>query len=1276
MITAGSFKRLLKAFITFLFVLPATADAQQERYTLQVDWDESSLQSTETPAFSNTQWQDGQPYFTKVIKLSRKPDSVTISPSFEFSKPKGIAPDSVTSGLTDSYIVNKTIGYERKTPYLTVSIKPLKKRNSRLSLLQTAQVTAHYSAQDQARAVRAKKGGDNRWPASSPLADGDWYRITIDTTGIFKLTYQDLKTLGIDVTDLPADELHLYGNGGRMLPQNNDNDHPKGLQANAIAVRDGGDGQLDEGDYILFYGEGSHGLTYNADQQKLGHEYHAYSDTTYYFLTRDPSIAPKRISEARSLSNAAYTTNTFDQLLFHEKEKLTEVNREVRTGRNWFGEAFSQQNRTRTFDFQFASTPQKVELRYRLAHHGRPGGSFVIQHRGKNLRQVSIPATETGYTASYTKQKRGTLQFSPNKAATPISLTYQSSGGNKGWLDYLSLTARSALQYQKQPLLFQDKQATNHKTVQYQLRGLTNSARVWDVTDANNVHRQRLDKQGSSASFTDSGQQLRRYLAFEPSDARSVGLEGAVANQNLHGLEQTDMLIVAHPRLMDQARALANFHQQEDGIQSHVVTPQAIYNEFSSGKQDVTAIRWFAKMFYDRADNRSEQPDHLLLFGDASYDYKDRVNDNTNLVPTYEARDISDPGSTVTDDYYGYLDDNEGRISQGNALLDINIGRIPVNTSQQAEQIVAKIKRYYNSRERYGSWQNTLTFIADDMEEGWEERFVKDSEAIIRRLNKEAPAYNVDKIYQDAFEQVTRSGGKRYPEVSKAITQRINEGSLLINYTGHGGEGGLASERVVTFEDIEQWDNKYRLPLLITATCEFTRFDDPGLVSAGERSFLKPDGGSIGLLSTTRLVYAGANDKLTRKVFEQNIFQRENGAHKTLGAVMTDAKNAYIRPGGDANNTRKFSLIGDPALTLAYPEQEVVTTRINQRPFEGEGADSLKALQKVTLKGEVRNQQGQRIETFNGEVYPKIYDKKVELQTLANDAAAKQIPFKLRNSVIYDGKTEVNNGRFEATFVVPKDISYELGRGKISYYATDYETDAHGYSYATVGGTAADPVTDDKRPQVDLYLNSRSFRDGGTTGPDPLVLADISDDNGINTAANGIGHQPELTIDGKRSITLDDAYQASLDTFNAGTLRHQLLDLEPGQHYLQLKVWDVTNKTGSDQLSFMVVEDQQLAIESLMNYPNPFSAETTIAFEHNQSGNNLTIRLNIYDIQGRNVASFERSGQAEASRETIQWKGTGAHGRKVQPGVYIYEVVLENDRGEVVQESSRLVIQK
>ncbi len=1264
-------------FLTFSFTLRAQSEGNS--FTLQVDWQKADPKIQKPATFVGADYHKGLPYLTKVIQLSHRPEDVKVVPSFEFTRSKNKVPDSLFKKLSERYKVEYQVGYARKKPYLTVRVAPIRKHENELQFLQTAQIQVKYENSRSKKSL--EKRGSSQWPNSSPLADGQWYRIGVDTTSIFKVTYEDLQSLGVEVSNLDPNHIHLYGNGGRELPQNNDKDHPKGLKQTPILIQAGNDGSMDKGDQLLFYGEGAHGWNYKQNSDQFRHNYHPYSNKSFYFLTIDPEIQPRRIQTQKSLNNATYTTQTFNQLLFHEQDKLTAINEDIRSGRSWFGEVFSRQNTTRRFNFNFTSRPRQAKLRYRFANHGNNKGLFGIKANGRQLTRISVDGTVLKYTAAFAKVKQGSLRFPSSSSRVTFTLNYSSSVDNKGWLDYLAAMARTKLQYQGAPLIFQDKKAIDEAAVRFELRGLNPEVKVWDITNTQTVHRQRLKSNGSLYTFSDSGNQVRRYLAFNPENAREPSFKGTVENQNLHGLPQAELLIVTNPRFEAQAQELADFHRKIDGHTVHVVTPQAIYNEFSSGKQDITAIRWFAKMFYDRANTSSEQPKYLVLFGDASFDYKDRVSNNTNLVPTYQTRNSTDPiASYSTDDYFGYLDDNEGnidKINQGNFddLLDISIGRMPVSTKEQAQNVVDKIKRYYQDKKRFGSWQNRVTFIADDMDENWENIFVFDSEEFSSTLNKQVPSFNMDKIYMDAYKQKTASSGNRYPDVNQAITDQIKEGSLVINYMGHGGERGLANEKVVTFDDIQDWENPKRMPLFVTATCEFTRYDDPGLLSAGERAYLKPDGGAIALLSTTRLVFASDNTNLTRQVFQNNMFQKVDGEHKTIGEIFLHAKNNFdLNERNQKANARKFGLIGDPALKLAYPKYNVVTTKINTQATGK--SDTLKALQKVTLKGEIQNPNGERLKNFNGNVFPTIYDKKTQRQTLANDPAAQKINFELLNSVIYDGKTQVNNGQFTTRFVVPKDISYKFGKGKISYYATNKETDAHGYNRITVGGTADSPVTDTRPPEVDLFLNSPAFKDGGIASPDPMVLAKIKDDNGINTAANGIGHLPQLTIDGNKSVTLDDAYQASADTFNRGQLEHQLMDLEPGQHYLQLKVWDVTNKVGSDQLSFLVVEDQQLTIESLTNYPNPFSDRTTIAFEHNQRGSPVKANVRIYNIQGQTITTFSRQFSPEASRQTITWNGTNGSGQPLEPGVYVCEVVLKADDGGTVQESNRLVIQK
>ncbi len=632
-----------------------------------------------------------------------------------------------------------------------------------------------------------------------------------------------------------------------------------------------------------------------------------------------------------------------------------------------------------------------------------------------------------------------------------------------------------------------------------------------------------------------------------------------IENQNLHGAGPRDMIIITHPLFREQADRLAAFHEERDNLTVLVTEIGDVYNEFSSGAQDITAIRNFMKLLYDSAP-AGEEPRYLLLFGDASFDYKDRIENNSNYVPTWEDEEsLVIVYSIASDDYYGFLD------GPGDNMLDIGIGRLPVQTVEQAIVAVDKIIHYAtNTSLTMKDWRNYVCFVADD-EDG--NLHLRQAEEMAAFIDTNYGVYNIDKIYVDAFPQVSTPGGQRAPDVNKAINSRIDKGSLIMNYTGHGGEVGWGHERFLENSDINSWTNYDHMPIFITATCEFSRYDDPERVSAGEYAYLNPQGGAIAMFTTARATFGGSNFNLNTALFDY-MFELNGEEYYRFGDLIRLAKNN----GGVDGNDKKFILLGDPALHLAYPMHDVVTTRINNEEVSST-PDTLQALSKITVEGEVINPLGGG-DGFSGTLYSIVYDKPSKVTTLATDPTSYVNTFDFQNNVLYKGKAQVNDGKFSFTFIVPKDIAYQYGFGKISYYAANETEDAHGfYRNILVGGLDQLAEPDVNGPSVELFINDEYFAFGGITDENPDMLAFVSDASGINTVGTGIGHDIVAILDGNtdKPIILNDFYESDLNSYTSGTIRYPFHNLEEGLHTLSLKVWDVFNNSAEAYLEFTVV---------------------------------------------------------------------------------------------------------
>ena len=815
---------------------------------------------------------------------------------------------------------------------------------------------------------------------------------------------------------------------------------------------------------------------------------------------------------------------------------------------------------------------------------------------------------------------------------------------------------------------------------------------VWDITDFTQPMRVEIETEGDLASFKLPTDTIRQYVSVTSSNYLVPRTVGPLENQNLHALEDVDMIILSSPLLVAESQEIATIHQEE-GMNVEIVTPMQVYNEFSSGNPDVTGIKMFLKHLYEKAEGVEDlRPQYLLIMGDGAYTGNKSVNSiNSFAVITYQSENsVSPTGSFVSDDYFAFLDPDESE--EFNDKLDIGVGRIPAESNQEATDYINKLQLYISdntsidgdafclgdeSLSPYGPWRNDILLVGDDQDGNGvanESAHMSQSDQYADSIYAKYNDYNVIKLYMDAYQQETTPGGERYPAGAEAIRQHVQKGALLVQYTGHGGEKGWAHERILDIPSIQNWTNINKLPLFMTATCELARFDDPSFKSAGEVIVMSPTGGAIAMLTTTRIVFSAANHALA-KAFYRICFEDEADPDLRLGDISRFTKNHEDVP--NSSNKRNFTLLGDPALKLSYPQFDVFTTHMNDVEIT-EVPDTVKSLQEVSVKGYVGTTDGSVLTDFDGFVYPTVYDKRSEIVTLDNDEGGLHYEFQTFKNVIYKGKASVVDGEFEFTFIIPKDINYNFGEGRISYYAVSGSVDAHGHSEEfIIGGSLDDVELNAIGPDINLFLNDTTFVYGGITDENPLILAKVFDDNGINTVGNGIGHDITATIDDQtdEQIVLNDFYEADLDTYQSGDVRYQLTGLSEGTHNLKVKVWDVHNNSSEAYTEFVVASSSGLALEHVLNYPNPFTTRTEFFFEHNQACDVLDVRIQVFTIGGKVVKTIDRVVHSDGFRSApIEWDGKDDFGDKIGKGVYVYRVHVQTSEGMKAEEFEKLVI--
>jgi hypothetical protein len=1179
--------------------------------------------------------------------------------------------------------VEAKVTYQGKDKYVVVNLMPFIRRNGNIQRI------ASFEWKLMKGGGTASKPLQKDFVNTSVLApgSGEWYKIAVTDDGFYKIDWLMLQSLGIDVENLNPQHINIYGNGDGLLPKLNAAPRTDDLAKNAIRIIGESDGSFDPGDYILFYGWGPHRWYANGTTD-FYQERHVYSDVSCYFININPSEPPLRVETVFNSPDPITQTVTDHSVYRVYEQDYTSL---VGGGSRWYGELFDAgPGLIRTFTFNIPDIDPTVPVNFEvsIASSANTSSGTAQRYRvnGVELFSSVLPAG-----VDYGRSTNSFDLVNPT-SIIPLQIEIQRNSPDVlTYLDKITLNGRRDLRFYGTQLQFSDLNSVGvGEVAEFQITNFPQNGFVWEVTNRQIPWLVDGANTSGTYAFTANTDSLRTYAVSNGSDFLTPQIVGPVSSQNLHGLPQADYLIVTHPNFFSVADRLANLHR-ENGLIVHVVTTDQIFNEFSSGMQDATAIRTFAKMFYDRgATEPGPNLKYLCLFGDGTYDPKNRVPNNNNFILTFQFDQDNFSENSIammpSDDYFGILDDNEA--IGASDLVDIQVGRMLVSSVQMGTDLVNKVEHYMRNgsgiystantncsnddfSSTFGDWRTTYALIADDEESNYFLNF--DVEPQYDYVSDTLPEMNCIKIYQDAYPQITTAGGERYPDVNAAIDSRMERGALVVNYVGHGGEVGLAEERVVTIPMIQEWRNIDVMPLMVSATCEFTKFDDPSRVSAGEWASLNPYGAAIALMTTTRSVFFSVNTNIGA-AFIREVFQRDSNLRpRTFGEIITRTKNEV---GG--NNKRSFTLIGDPALRIALPNFSVVTDSINgQDPALF--SDTIKALSKVTIKGHVEDFGNQIISNFNGVLYPTVYDKPRTQTTLSNDGAASPpFEFETQTNKIYSGKASVQNGAFEFTFVVPKDINYSIDFGKISYYAENGQTDAFGYDTSfLIGGLDPNGISDDVGPTIELYINNENFVNGGITDETPILIADVFDENGINTVGSGVGHDIVAVLDGETGnpIVLNDFYTADLDSYQSGQIRYNFTALEPGPHTLSLKVWDVNNNSSERTIEFIVQEQEEIVLDHVLNYPNPFTTRTEFFFEHNQVCSQLDVQIQILTVAGNLVKTINQTVQTQGFRsEGIPWNGLDDFGDQLAKGVYIYNLKVRTPDGKVAEKMEKLVI--
>lgn len=1105
---------------------------------------------------------------------------------------------------------------------------------------------------------------------NSVLATGKWKKIKIANSGVYKLTYNDLVAMGFS----DPSQVRVYGYGGAMLPEafkTAKRDTKAGGDLPEVSVYKGSD-------YILFWGQGPISWNFNTSSLRFDRVVNPYSSAAYYFLT-DSKGAPSDMAKLASTDNPEATITTFNDYVLHEKD-LVNIGA---TGREFYGEDFSITN-SQTFSFDIpgvTTTPMTVFVDF--ISKASASTSFKISVNDHIAINSTVPV---GSADPYEKAKSlnvaGSFTNSSLSELFDVKIDYGKPNDINCRLNYFTLNMERKLSLYGSFTPFRNPGAMG-RNCSYVVQNTSSSVKIWNITDG--VTKEVLPiSTGASIQFN-ALSDVAKPSEFVAVDVNGIfekpEFVGDVANQNLHSLPQNDMVIICLPALLKSAERLAEMHRDpaKDNLKVVVVTPEQIYNEFSSGTPDATAYRWFLKMFYDRAQTPNEKPKYLLLFGDGSFDNRHlspewKSDPTIQLLLTYQSvSSLVETAAYVCDDYFGFLDDNEGAniVADG---LDIGIGRFPVRTVAEADGVVNKMIDYA-ANTQFGSWKNNLCFAADD---GDDNGHMRQADQLTQYLEGNYKQFVVNKVFLDSYKKVASSSGGTYPSAKKKLFDLLNSGVLAVNYTGHGSVNAWAVEKIMTTADIKSL-NLSHLPLWITASCDFSRFDDFN-TTAGEEVLLNPKGGGIGLITTTRVVYSAQNFRLNTALNTLLLKKNNDGSRPRLGDIIRQTKIAL---GITDQNKLNFTLLGDPALKLAYADYNMEITGVNGQPVS-QTTPTFQALSEVTLSGRVLNPDGTFDPTFNGIVKPTVYDCEEDFVTLDNGNTGTTFTYKDRNKVLFAGNDSVRNGEFSFKFTVPKDMSYSFKSGRINLYGIDLRgNEAQGYfENFLLGGINPSATTDTDGPIISkMYLNDESFKSGDIVNERPALVVDLQDQGGLNVAGTGIGHDLSVSIDNSPLSTyvLNGAYEAKSGSTTEGRISYTLPEMSEGKHTLVFRAWDIQNNSSTQTISCVVKKSHTPQTFDLYtsNIVKQSTGGVKFMLRNGLPNTFVTLKINVCDISGTEVWNHTESGLADLTEAlSVTWDLKATNGITVPPGIYQYRATVYAGKTEETTQSRKLIVIK
>jgi len=1104
--------------------------------------------------------------------------------------------------------------------------------------------------------------------SQSVLADGKWAKVSINENGLYKITYDEIISMGLSGNYAPC----IYSNATGELDLINTETPPQPLQQIPLIIEKGADNIFNSGDYVIFYGTSQDKWGFDNSTNLFYPKKHSYSNNNFYFINTDNPQQKEITSSTEVTSSPTQTITESEDFQFQENDESNLIE----SGREWY-EFFS--NKSISFSTPNIVVDKTATFTFSLAARDPNEGKIGISINNIGIDDVITAGTKDD--SPYAVPAKITHSFLPKSNSNSTTLISKTSGINtRYYIDYISLQYKSKLKFSSDALLFRSiENISNENITNFSIESLS-LINILDVTDPFSPKLIPSTFNNGKTSFKTKLDTIKEFVAFN-SKFKTVTSLGIIDNQDLLSNLDFEMIIITPKIFREYAEELAATHKEFDNIKTKIVSQEEICNEFSGGKADISALRNYFRYVYINGGKLK----YVLLFGDGSFDNRNFDLQSNHIVTFQTQESLNAYSSVVSDDYFGLLDPEEGSVNGIlTGTLDIAIGRFPVNTEDEAKNVTYKTIQYITNPKYKGDWQNNLCFVADDADEN-QKMHMTDANLLTRQIDTANSEYNFKKIYLDSYKQVVTSSGEQYPEATNEINNSIKKGCLVLNYTGHGNEYQLTGENVLNATYLNSWKNKERLPLFITASCEVGRFDAEDLTSLGEKLFLQKDGGAVALFSTTRVVFSNANFELNKNIYRY-LFNHNPETGKPLSIGEAFIKGKALTANGGYQNKRSFMLFGDPALCLGVPEYRIVIDSLNHISVNDKDLtkpDTILTLSSKsinTIHGHVEDYFGNKVSNYNGTLYMRIFDKAQTIETLGNEGGNNKMIYDSYNNELFHGKATIENGLFSNSFIIPQDIYYYDGTGKISLYCNNNTTQGSGaFKNFKINGSSQNAVIDEKGPSIEIYMNDTLFKEKQITHENPRLYIKVFDSSGINISNSAIGHNIviELDDDANNSIVLNEFYISDENTFASGSIEYPFTSLSPGYHTITITVWDTYNNASTKSLEFYVTSQENISINDLYNYPNPVEGHTTFRFEHNQADKEITATIRIYNLQGALIKTLTHTDYAESfSNETFYWDGTGDNGSKIRKGIYPYSLTLTTEDGlEIIANQKLLVLQ-